>query len=62
MQEEEGIEQRSNFLEKILGNSSDFYITSIPGVVIETFHNNKHGENTFSVSYKNSYSKYIMIQ
>jgi molecular chaperone HtpG len=51
MQEEEGIVERSNFLEKILGNSSDFYITSIPGVVIETFQNTKYSEKPFSISY-----------
>ncbi len=51
MQEEVGLEQRSNFLKKILGNPSDFYITSIPGVVIETFHNNKPSGNVFFASY-----------
>ena len=62
MQEKEGMRQRSNFLENILGNSSDFYITSIPGVVIETFNNNEIGENIFSRSYKKFIQQYIMIQ
>ncbi|MEN6553405.1 MAG: hypothetical protein ABFC34_11055, partial [Methanobacterium sp.] len=49
---QEDVEQQSDFLEKILGSSSDIYITSIPGVVIETFLNNQFHENGSSVSYK----------
>ncbi|MCC4765142.1 chaperone protein [Methanosarcina sp. DH1] len=52
MQEEEGMRQRSNFLEKILGNPSDFFITSIPGVVIETFQNRELGENLPYIPYR----------
>ena len=53
MHEEEGMWRRNNFLENILGNFSDIYITSIPGVVIKTFNNDKISEGTFSISYYN---------
>lgn len=49
---QEDVKQQRNFLEKILGRSSDIYITSIPGVVIETFLNNQFLENSSSVLYK----------
>jgi molecular chaperone HtpG len=50
MHEEEGAEQRDEFLHRILGNSSELYITSIPGLVIEAFSNNRTCENIFYVS------------
>ncbi len=48
MHEEEGMRQRNHFFTQILGNFSDIYITSIPGVVIKTFHN-KANEGNFSI-------------
>lgn len=49
--EDEGMWQRNKFLEKILGNFTDIYITSIPGVVIKAFHNDRINKSTFSFSY-----------
>ena len=51
MHEEKGAEQRENFLHRILGNSSELYITSIPGLVIESFFNDRKNESIFSISY-----------
>jgi molecular chaperone HtpG len=51
MYEEKDMWQQSDFLRKILGHSSDFYITSIPGVVIETFQSNEIGKNGSSLLY-----------
>jgi molecular chaperone HtpG len=51
MHEEEGAEQRVKFLHRILGNSSELYITSIPGIVIEAFFNDRICENSFYVSH-----------
>jgi len=51
MHEEEGMWRRNHFIEHILGNFSDIYITSIPGVIIKTFSNNELSDNTFSISY-----------
>lgn len=51
MHEEEGAEQRDEFLHRILGNSSEIYITSIPGLVIEAFKNDRTDESTFSLSH-----------
>lgn len=52
MHEEEGKGRRNIFFEHTLGNLSDIYLTSIPGVVIKTFNNNKISEGTFSISYR----------
>ncbi len=51
MHEDEGAEQRSEFLHRILGNSSELYITSIPGLVIEAFSNDRIDEGIFSISH-----------
>lgn len=51
MHEEEGVWQRDTFLKKILGYSSKLYITSIPGVVIEVFLNDKVNDGISSISY-----------
>jgi molecular chaperone HtpG len=53
MHEKEGIRRRNNFIEHTLGNFSDIYITSIPGVVIKKFYNDKTNESTFPISYDN---------
>jgi molecular chaperone HtpG len=50
MHEEEGRSQRDEFLKHILGNFSEIYITSIPGVVIATLHNDKANEGTFLIN------------
>ncbi|MHB8102344.1 MAG: HD domain-containing protein [Methanosarcina sp.] len=50
MHEEDGVEQRGMFLQRILGNSSKLYITSIPGVVIEAFLSDKINEGIFCIS------------
>lgn len=50
MHEEEGMRRRNHFFKYILGNFSDIYITSVPGVVVETFHNDKTHESNLSKS------------
>ena len=51
MDEEKGSFPRYYFLDKILENFSDIYITSIPGVVIKVF-SNQINEGIFSLNYK----------
>ena len=46
MHEEKGVLNRNLFLKRILGNFSDIYITSIPGVVIATYCNGKISKST----------------
>jgi molecular chaperone HtpG len=61
MHEEEGVYQRNNFLESILGHFSDIYITSIPGVVIKTFHNDKMKTNEdTSITFHNDDFTFLM--
>lgn len=51
MHEKEGRWRRDNFIEYILEDFSDIYITSIPGVVIKTLHNDKANEGSFFINH-----------
>lgn len=51
MHEEEGRWRRDDFIEYILGDFSDIYITSIPGIVIKTLHNDKANEGSFFINH-----------
>jgi hypothetical protein len=53
MHEDEGMWRRNNFFGHILGNFSDIYITSIPGVVIKTFYHDRTNKNAFPISFDN---------
>ncbi|RXA19455.1 chaperone protein [Methanosarcina sp. MSH10X1] len=55
MDEEKGSFPRYYFLDKILGNFSDIYITSIPGLVIMSF-SDQVGEGTFSLCYNTNFT------
>ncbi len=55
MDEEKSSFPRYYFLDKILGNFSNIYITSIPGLVIISF-NDQINEGTFSLCYNRSFT------
>lgn len=55
MDEEKGSFPRYYFLDKILGNFSDIYITSIPGLVIMSF-SDQVSEGTFSLCYNTNFT------
>jgi len=61
LMQEEGEEERNSFLNEILGDSSEIYITSIPGVVIKTFYNTKKSDENIVFRKYNKFIQQIHI-